>query len=49
MGSDLYNSLVRYFVQHLRHLRDVSRFALDDGIAIDPPYSTRTHYKTSLS
>ncbi|KAH9999607.1 Cullin-domain-containing protein [Russula compacta] len=24
MGSDLYNSLVRYFVQHLRHLRDFS-------------------------
>jgi len=24
MGSDLYNSLVRYFVQHLRHLRDYS-------------------------
>ena len=24
MGSDLYNNLIRYFVQHLRHLRDVS-------------------------
>ncbi|KAI0301153.1 Cullin-domain-containing protein [Multifurca ochricompacta] len=24
MGSDLYNNLIRYFVQHLRHLRDHS-------------------------
>jgi len=24
MASDLYNSLARYFVQHVRHLRDVS-------------------------
>ncbi|KAH9161142.1 Cullin-domain-containing protein [Lactarius sanguifluus] len=24
MGSDLYNNLIRYFVQHLRHLRDNS-------------------------
>lgn len=24
MGSDLYNNLIRYFVQHLRQLRDVS-------------------------
>jgi len=36
MGSDLYNSLVRYFVQHLRHLRDVRRFSRDDGIVVDP-------------
>ena len=24
MGSDLYNNLIRYFVQHLKSLRDVS-------------------------
>jgi len=49
MGSELYDSLAQYFVQHLQHLRDVSCFAHDDGIAIDPSYSTRIHYKTSLS
>ena len=27
MVSDLYNSLVRYFVQHVRHLRDVSHWS----------------------
>jgi cullin 1 len=49
MGSDLYNSLVRYFVQHLRHLRDVRRFAHDDGITIDFSRSIQIHYKTSFS
>ena len=49
MSSKVYDSLTQYFVQHLQHLRDVSCFAHDDGIAIDPSYSTRIHYKTSLS
>jgi hypothetical protein len=49
MGSDLYNSLVRYFVQHLRHLRDVRCFSRDDGIAIDPFRSIQIHYKMSFS
>lgn len=49
MGSDLYNSLVRYFVQHLRHLRDVRHWSLDDWTAIDPFCSIPIHYKTSLS
>ena len=35
MGSDLYNSLVRYFVQHLRHLRDVSYRCYDDWTLIN--------------
>ena len=48
MGSDLYNSLVRYFIQHLRHLRDVRCFSCDDGIAIDPFRSIQIHYKMSL-
>jgi len=49
MSCEIYDSLTQYFVQHLQHLRDVSCFAHDDGIAIDPSYSTRIHYKTSLS
>jgi hypothetical protein len=48
MGSDLYNSLVHYFIQHLRHLRDVHCFSCDDGIAIDPFRSIQIHYKMSL-
>ena len=49
MGYDLYLSLVRYFVQHLRHLRDVRRLARDDGITIDLSRSIQIHYKTSFS
>jgi len=49
MGSDLYNSLVRYFVQHLRHLRDVIRPSYDDWTVIDAFFSIRIHYKTSRS
>ena len=29
MGSDLYNNLIRYFIQHLRSLRDVRTYSLD--------------------
>lgn len=33
MGSDLYNNLIRYFVQHLKTLRDVRiRFILVDVV-----------------
>lgn len=28
MGSDLYNNLIRYFVAHLKTLRDVSMLIL---------------------
>jgi cullin 1 len=49
MGSDLYNSLVRYFVQHLRHLRDVRYRCYDDCTAIDAFYSIRIRYNTSCS
>jgi hypothetical protein len=49
IGSDLYGNLVHYFVQHLRHLRDVRRFAHDDGTTIDISCSIRIHYKTSFS
>jgi len=49
MGSDLYNSLVRYFVQHLRHLRDASHSSRDDGTAIDSFRSIQIHFKTSFS
>lgn len=28
MGSDLYNNLIRYFVTHLKGLRDVRYFPL---------------------
>jgi hypothetical protein len=47
MGSDLYNSLVRYFVQHLRHLRDVRYPNHDDWTTIDTFHSIRIPYKTS--
>ena len=30
MGSDLYNNLIRYFIQHLRSLRDVRIYSLDE-------------------
>ena len=49
MGSDLYNSLVRYFVQHLRQLRDVRYQSYDDWTAIDAFYSIRIHFNTSRS
>jgi hypothetical protein len=50
MGSDLYNSLFRYFVQHVRHLRDVShwshwRLDYDGGFFC----SIQIHYKTNFS
>jgi len=48
-GSDLYNTLVRYFVQHLQHLRDVRRFVHDDRNTMNTPCSIRIHYKTSFS
>lgn len=49
IGSDLYNSLVRYFVQHLQHLRDVRRFVRDDRNTMNTPCSIRIHYKMSFS
>ncbi len=36
MGSDLYNNLIRYFVQHLRHLRDVSGGVGSPGRCVTP-------------
>jgi hypothetical protein len=36
MGSDLYNNLIRYFTQHLRHLRDVSDVLGTTGQCVMP-------------
>jgi cullin 1 len=48
-GSDLYDSLVRYFVQHLQHLRDVRRLVHDDKNTMNTLRSIRIHSKMSFS
>ena len=51
MGSDLYDSLFRYFAQHVRHLRDVSHWShwqLDHEFTMEVFYSIHIHYKTNL-
>lgn len=55
MGSDLYNNLIRYFVAHLKELKDVSDYAVFGVravliVAYRPriPCRTRSYYVTTL-
>ena len=41
MGSDLYNNLIRYFIQHLRSLRDVRIYSLDELLGLPHPARRR--------
>jgi cullin 1 len=41
MGSYLYNNLIRYFTQHLRHLRDVSNGLGTTGQCVTPSAEIR--------
>ena len=49
MGSDLYNNLIRYFVTHLKGLKEVRNFPLSNYPLLMGNHSNRTLYKTRLS
>jgi len=49
MGGDLYNSLIRYFVQYLRRIWDVCRWGHDNGTIIDVFRSIPMPYNPNLS
>lgn len=47
MGSDLYNNLIRYFVAHLKGLRDVSPYSFTKlPLLMRHPRRKQTRYRT---